>query len=136
MSNEFFRHVYECETASVPMTLRFTDATGKELGFFDFSKSPMTFTGDVDEAGKMFVDHVRGHFLKKDKLEEKQSITIETLTKHLRSAMDSARDHQKNAVRKEVELCEAKNLLGRLITNIGSVDYHTALQEAKKYLSK
>lgn len=38
-------------------TVRFY-ANGKEIGCFDFSKSPATFTGDIDESAKLFVDQV------------------------------------------------------------------------------
>jgi len=39
-------------------TVRFFGADGKEIGCFDFGKSPATFTGDVDGSAKMFVDAI------------------------------------------------------------------------------
>ena len=39
-------------------TVRFFSKDGEEIGEFDFSKSPATFKGNVDESAKLFVDGV------------------------------------------------------------------------------
>lgn len=53
--------------------------------------------------------------------EEKQAITIDTLTKRLRSAIDSAQDHQRNCIQKEIQLCKAKDLLREAVDDIPGV---------------
>ncbi len=40
-----------------PYTIRFFFEE-KEVGCFDFGKSPITFVGDVDESARIFVDTV------------------------------------------------------------------------------
>lgn len=50
--------------------LRFINADGKEVGCFNFSKSPATFSGDVDESAKIFWDWIiatRPNILDKNK---------------------------------------------------------------------
>lgn len=70
--------------------------------------------------------------------EEKQAITIDTLTKRLRSAIDSAQDHQRNCIQKEIQLIEAKRIIGSLLTgwDKGGDEWYEAIQAAKDYLAK
>jgi hypothetical protein len=72
---------------------------------------------------------------------ERATITIDTLTKHHRSALDSARDHQRNALQKEVRLCEAKQIMRRFIdafdrSNDGGVSIFKAIEDCKEFLLK
>lgn len=42
-------------------TLTFYGEDGKPVGTFDFSKTPITFTGDADAAAQLFVAYVKQH---------------------------------------------------------------------------
>jgi hypothetical protein len=52
---------FETNESIPPFTIRFHNGED-EIGMFDFSQSPATFRGDVDESARLFVEAVITQF--------------------------------------------------------------------------